>query len=92
MFYFIRNVFSNHIVYDYNIIICRLVTKHESNNESTSTPNESPNHKRLINKVYVPPCSCCIRKNTTMAVYYSVGTRILIFFALDPKLVPKPEV
>jgi hypothetical protein len=32
MFYFIRNVFSNHIVYDCNIIICRLVTRHESNN------------------------------------------------------------
>jgi hypothetical protein len=62
MFYFICNVFSNHIVYNCNIIICRLVTRHESNNESTSTPYEFLKHKRLINEVYVPPYSCCIRK------------------------------
>jgi hypothetical protein len=30
-----------------------------------------------------------IDPNTTVL---PVGTRILIFFALDPKLVPKPEV
>jgi hypothetical protein len=50
------------IVYDCSIIICRLVTKHESNNKSTGTPNESPKHKRLLNKVYVPTCGCFNRK------------------------------
>ena len=25
-------------------------------------PNESPKHKRLVNKVYVPPYGCCNRK------------------------------
>jgi hypothetical protein len=32
----------------------------------------------------------CLEHSSSITL--GVGTRILIFFALDPKLVPKPEV
>lgn len=79
MICFICNFVSNCIVYDCNKIICRLATKHELNNGSTSTPNEFPKPKGLINELYVPPCSVVIEKNTTMDVYCSKSCKFKLY-------------